>query len=89
MAKHRGRDVLFDDVLGFYHGGVLRLQGGESDEGLDDAIEQGLLKLEQGGVAGVELVSGAPVEVHRQFDIETDDLVVTWRVACREVGATH
>ena len=29
MAKHRGRDVLFDDVLGFYHGGVLRLQGGE------------------------------------------------------------
>ena len=31
MAKHRGRDVLFDDVLGFYHGGVLRLQGGQSD----------------------------------------------------------
>ncbi len=54
-----------------------------------DAIESGLLKLEQGGVPGVELVNGAPVEVHRQFDIETDDLVVTWRVACRETGATH
>ena len=89
MAKHRGRDVLFNDVLGFYHGGVLRLQGGAADEGLEYAIEQGLLKLEQGGVAGVELVSGAPVEVYRQFDIETNELIVVWRVACRETGATH
>ena len=87
------RPVLFDEALGLYHGAVLRSPpSATSDEAtrqLEQSIAQGLAALDAGTgahVADIEPEATASVEVFRTHDVETGDLIVLWRVACRQRG---
>jgi hypothetical protein len=84
---------VFDNPLGLYHGGVLRLgtsvTSDETAQRLEQAIDRGVAALDAGSgayVADVEPEPGGTVEVFCTHDVETGDLILLWRVACRERG---
>lgn len=85
--------VQFDDALALYHGGVLRspssATGDEARLELEAAVARGLAALDAGSAAhsaDIEREPSASVEVHQAHDVETGDLILLWRVACRQRG---
>jgi hypothetical protein len=90
MVNKLDREVRFDSAMNFYHGGLIRIHAPHNDTNrlkpkvLREHIAVGLAKLQT--LPGVEPNPEAPVEVVQVFDVETDDLMVLWRVACRMRG---